>query len=413
MVAIVGEFVRIEAVTNGINLFGMTPMKTAIALLTCASMLLMTTTIRAYHGHKQTGVYLVYVGTYTGGDSEGIYAFTFDSNTGELKPHGEVTKTVNPSFVDVHPNGKYLYAVNETVEYKGEKAGYITSFSIDQESGALTELNQQSTKGGAPCHLCIDYTGRTVMVANYVGGSVAAYRVQSDGSLSAPSSFVQHTGKSVHPRQEAPHGHSIDVGPWNRFVAVSDLGLDKVLVYRLNPRKGTLTPGKYPFAKSEAGSGPRHFSFHRSGRFAYGINELNMTANAYKYNGRLGKLEPFKVVSTLPPNESQQDGHSTAEMYCHPSGKFVYGSNRGHDTIVVYSVDQRTGKLTYVENQDIGGETPRSFRIDPTGKYLLALGQSSSSISVFEIDQDTGALEPTGATVKCPTPVSAVFMPWR
>ena len=184
-------------------------------------------------------------------------------------------------------------------------------------------------------------------------------------------------------------------------------------MYRLNARKGELTPSKYPFAQTEAGAGPRHFSFHRSGRFAYGINEINMTTNAYRYNGRLGKLEPFQVISTLPPNEAQQDGYSTAEMYCHPSGKFVYGSNRGHDTIVVYAINQKTGKLTYVENQDIGGSTPRSFRIDPTGKYLLALGQSSNTITVFEIDQETGALEPTGTTVDCPTPVSAVFMPWR
>ena len=388
-------------------------MKPSIALVVFTTVLAFGSVLSAHHGHKHTDVYLVYIGTYTQGDSEGIYAFTFDAKNGEIKPHGEVTKTVNPSFVDVHPNGKYLYAVNETVEYKGEKAGYITSFAIDKDSGALTELNQQSTKGGAPCHLCIDYTGRTVLVANYVGGSVAAYRVQSDGSLSAPSSFVQHTGKSVHPRQEAPHGHSIDVGPWNRFVAVSDLGRDQVLVYRLNARKGELTPSKYPFAQTEAGAGPRHFSFHRSGRFAYGINEINMTTNAYRYNGRLGKLEPFQVISTLPPNEAQQDGYSTAEMYCHPSGKFVYGSNRGHDTIVVYAINQKTGKLTYVENQDIGGSTPRSFRIDPTGKYLLALGQSSNTITVFEIDQETGALEPTGTTVDCPTPVSAVFMPWR
>ena len=360
------------------------------------------------HDHHEPDTFLVYIGTYTGPESEGIYTFEFDRKSGKLTPINQPAKTSNPSFVAVHPSGDFLYAVNEDAEFNGEKGGGITSFSIDPETGALTEINSQCTHGEHPCHLTIDQTGRTVGVANYTGGSIAAYRIGRDGALSPASTFVQHQGKSVHPRQEAPHGHSIDVDPANRFMAVSDLGIDQVLIYKMNARKGQLTA--HSTVKSEPGAGPRHFSFHPTGKFGFGINELNMTANAYRYDARTGRLELLQTVSTLPPGEKQQEGQSTAEMYVHPNGKFLYGSNRGHNTIVVYGIDQKTGKLSYVENESTGGSTPRSFGVVPTGDYLLALNQASNTIVVFKIDPGTGALEPTGEEVPCPTPVAAAFL---
>ena len=368
----------------------------------------LSATADGHEGHAEPDSFLVYIGTYTGPESEGIYTFRLDRKSGKLTSVNEPTKTSNPSFVAVHPSGNYLYAVNEDKEFGGEEGGGITAFSIDPTTGGLTEINSQCTHGAHPCHLTIDQSGMTVGVANYTGGSIAAYRIGRKGELSPASTFVQHTGKSVHPRQEAPHGHSIDVDPFNRFVAVSDLGLDKVLVYKMNARKGKLEA--HSSVSTEPGAGPRHFSFHPTGKFGYGINELNMTANAYAYEGRTGELKLLQTISTLPPGEKQQPGQSTAEMYVHPNGKFLYGSNRGHNTIVVYSIDQQTGKLTYVENQSTGGSTPRSFGIVPTGDYLLALNQASSSIVVFKIDSDTGALKPTGEEVPCPTPVAAAFL---
>ncbi len=363
---------------------------------------------RAHDGHHGPDSFLVYIGTYTGPQSEGIYTFRFDRKSGKLTPVNKPTRTSNPSFVAVHPSGNYLYAVNEDATFDGEKGGGITSFAIDPKTGALTEINSQCTHGEHPCHLTIDQSGKTVGVANYTGGSIAAYKIGRNGELSPASTFVQHEGKSVHPRQEAPHGHSIDVDPSNKYVAVSDLGLDQVLIYKMNARKGELKI--HSSVSTAPGAGPRHFSFHPSGQFGYGINELNMTANAYKYDGKAGTLELLQTISTLPPGEKQQPGQSTAEMYVHPSGKFLYGSNRGHNTIVVYSIDQQSGKLTYVENQETGGSTPRSFGVVPTGDYLLALNQASSTIVVFRINQKTGALEPTGEEVACPTPVAAAFL---
>lgn len=353
---------------------------------------------------------IVYIGTYTSGESEGIYAFYLDADKGTLTRVEGVTKSEEPSFVALHPSGKYLYAVNETSEFMGKPGGGITAYAIDQLTGTLTKLNSQLSHGDHPCHLMIDRSGRCVALANYTGGSIAVYKIGKDGSLSEATCVIEHSGSSIDPRQQSAHAHSIDVDLNNRFVAVSDLGMDQVLTYRLNTRKGLLTPAVDPFVKAVPGAGPRHFTFHPNGKFAFGINELNLTATAYSYDGRIGKLQSLQVISTLPPGETKQEGHSTAEMYVHPSGKFLYGSNRGHHTIVVYQIDQQTGKLTYVENENTQGETPRSFGIDPSGQFLLALNQSTNSIALFRINQDTGALEYTGNTVPCPAPVATAFL---
>jgi 6-phosphogluconolactonase len=350
---------------------------------------------------------LVHVGTYTSGESEGIYSFILDLSAGELVPHGEVTRTDNPSFLAMHPNHKYLYAVNESSTFQGQPGGGVTAFAVDRASGGLTMLNQKLSGGAAPCHLVVDATGQNVLVANYTGGSLASLRIESDGSLGITSSFIQHTGSSLHARQASPHAHSIDMDYANRFAICSDLGLDKVLLYRFSPRRGKLVAAGS--VDTAPGAGPRHFALHPSGRFGYGINEIDLTVTTYQYRAARGSLHAMQTLSTLPPGEQRQEGMSTAEIYCHPSGRFVYGSNRGHDTIVVYSVDQQTGKLTYVENESTVGKTPRSFGIDPTGNFLLAANQASNNILIFRIDQQTGELEYTGHGVDCPTPVCIIF----
>ncbi len=350
---------------------------------------------------------LVHVGTYTNGESEGIYSFALDLNAGELVPHGEVTKVENPSFLAMHPTHRFLYAVNETSTFQGQDGGGVSAFAVDPETGGLSLLNQKPSGGAAPCHLVVDQTGQNVLVANYTGGSVSSLRIERDGSLGETTSFIQHEGSSVTPRQSAPHAHSIDMDYANRFAFCSDLGLDKVLVYRFYPRRGKLVLAGS--AKTKGAAGPRHFALHPRGRFGYGINEIDLTVNAYHYRAVNGDLRPFQTLSTLPPGEEKGEGMSTAEIYCHPSGRFVYGSNRGHDTIVVYSINQQTGELTYVENEPTGGKTPRSFGIDPTGNFLLAANQSTNDIHIFRINQETGELDPTGHGINCPTPVCVIF----
>ncbi len=350
---------------------------------------------------------LVHVGTYTNGESEGIYSFILDLSAGELVPHGEVTKVENPSFLAMHPTHRFLYAVNETSTFQGQDGGGVSAFAVDPKTGGLSLLNQKPSGGAAPCHLVVDRTGQNVLIANYTGGSVASLRIERDGSLGQTSSFIQHEGSSVTPRQSAPHAHSIDMDYANRFAFCSDLGLDKILVYRFYPRRGKLVLAGS--ATTRGAAGPRHFALHPRGRFGYGINEIDLTVNAYHYRAVNGDLRPFQTLSTLPPGEEKGEGMSTAEIYCHPSGRFVYGSNRGHDTIVVYSVNQQTGELTYVENEPTGGKTPRSFGIDPTGNFLLAANQSTNDIHIFRINQKTGELDPTGHGINCPTPVCVIF----
>jgi len=359
------------------------------------------------HAADPPQAYLVYVGTYTGSSkSQGIYTLKLDMKTGKLTPVGVTSGVVNPSFLAIHPSGKFLYAVGEISDFEGKKAGGVSAFAINEKDGSLKLLNQQSSVGAGPCHLVVDATGRNVLVANYGGGSVACLPIHEDGTLKPASSFVQHTGSSVDPRrQEGPHGHSINVSPDNRFAFAADLGLDKVLVYQLNSETGELTPNDPPAAAVKPGSGPRHFDFHPNGRFAYVINEMALTVTAFAYDAEKGVLTEVQTVSTIPDADRNQEGLSTAEIRVHPSGKFVYGSNRGHDTIVAFRVDSSTGKLSRIENESTQGKTPRNFFIDPTGTYLLAENQGSNTIVVFRINQDTGELEPTGNAAEVPSPV--------
>ena len=354
---------------------------------------------------------LVFFGTYTGAKSKGIYVSRIDPATGRLTAPELAAESVNPSFLAVHPNRRFLYAVNELGEYNGKPGGAVSAFAIDARAGKLTLLNQQSSGGGGPCHLVVDKAGRNVLVANYGGGSVAVLPIQEGGRLGEATAFIQHTGSSVNPRrQKEPHAHSINLDTANRFAFAADLGLDRILVYRFDAAKGTLTPNEPPFAIVAPGAGPRHFAFHPRGRFAYVINEMQCTVTAFSYNARRGELVEVQTISTLPAGQDMSPNFSTAEVQAHPSGKFLYGSNRGHDSIIVFTIEPKTGKLTYVENQSTRGKTPRNFGIDPTGKFLLAANQGSDTVVGFRIDDKTGCLTPTGHVVEVGAPVCVRFV---
>ena len=368
----------------------------------CVCLLLMAWAARA-------GDYFMYVGTFTNKQSKGIYAWRFDPKTGKATSLGLVAETASPSFLAVHPNRRFLYAVNEIADYQGKKSGSITAFAIDRASGKLTALNTVSSRGPGPCHLTLDKTGRCLIVANYSGGSVASFPVAKDGRLGEAASFFQHSGKvALAERQGGPHAHCVQVSPDNRHALVADLGLDEVLVYRLDPGKATLEAPT--FVKLAAGAGPRHLAFHPNGRVVYSINEINSTITALSYDAAAATLREIQTVSTLP-----QDFHATnntAEIAVNPSGKFVYGSNRGHDSIAVFRSDSR-GELSLVEHVSTGGKAPRNFAIDPTGAYLFAANQNSDKIVQFRIDRATGRLTTTGQVLEAPTPVCVTFVPLK
>jgi len=352
----------------------------------------------------------VYVGTYTGKNSKGIYLFELDLATGKLESKGLAGEAVNPSFLAIHPSRKFLYACSEVSNVGGKKTGAVAAFAVDPKTGKLTELNRESSGGAGPCHLVVDGAGRNVLVANYSGGSVAVLPIQDDGKLKPPSSVQQHEGKSVNPgRQEAPHAHSINLEPLGRFAFAADLGLDKVLVYKFDSAAGKLEPNTTPFAQVAPGAGPRHFAFHPTGRWAYVINEMLCTVTAFDYDSEKGVLKESQTITTLP--HEVKEGYSTAEVVAHPSGKFLYGSNRGHDSIAIFRVDPQTGRLSAAGHEPTQGKTPRNFNIDPTGRFLLAANQNSDTVVVFRIDPETGALRPTGQAFEVPSPVCVRFMP--
>ena len=352
----------------------------------------------------------VYFGTYTGKSSKGIYASRLDASTGKLAPPELVAETTSPTFLAVSPNGKFLYAANEISRFEGKTAGAVSAFALDRLGGKLTALNQKSSGGSGPCHLVVDATGRSVLVANYGGGSVQALPVNQDGSLGDGGTFIQHTGGSVDKgRQAGPHGHCIVADPSNRFALACDLGLDKVLIYKLNPAGAELTANDPAAASVAPGSGPRHIAFRPDGSFAYVISEMACTVTAFAFDARRGALTEIGTVSSLPPGETVQKGFSTAEIEVHPSGKFVYGSNRGHNTIVVYQRDGETGELKFLQHAPCGGKVPRHFKIDPTGKWLLCAHQDSNTISVLPLDPASGMLGEPGSSVPSPTSICLLF----
>ncbi len=350
----------------------------------------------------------VFVGTYTQSmghvqaKARGIPVYRLDPSSGALAHSSTASGVVNPSYVALDPRRPVLYAVNEAEQ------GAVSAFSIDPDTAALTYLNQQSSHGAAPAHLSVDQKGRYVFVANYDSGSIAVLPIQEDGRLGSATDSVQHTGHSVNPeRQRGPHAHYITPDPTNRFVLVADLGLDKIMIYRLDEAGGKLVPNDPPWTAMEPGSGPRHIAFHPSGRYAYVIHELESSLVACTWDATRGALQPIQRVSTLP------DGYTgtswTAAVRVAPSGRFVYGSNRRHDSIAVFSIDPETGKLTFVDRTSTQGQTPRDFNIDPSGALLLAANQDSDTIVTFRIDQATGKLTPTGQVTEVMTPVCVEF----
>ena len=373
-------------------------------------------------GADLAGSRFVWFGTYTRGkseqglQSEGIYVSRFDDGTGELSKPVLAATVANPSFLARHPTRPLLYAVSEIADRSaasGRTTGGITAFRIDRATGMLTKLNEQPSGGGGPCHVTVDPSGRCVLAANYGGGSTICLRIAEDGSLSPvakgdPGGFIQHEGKSVNPaRQEGPHAHCARPSPDGRFVLVPDLGIDRVLIHSLDASAGAIRP--HGHGAVAAGAGPRHFAFHPDGRHGYVINELALTVTAFDWDAKQGTLREITTVSTLPSEVTDRKGMSTAEVVVHPTGRFLYGSNRGHDTIAVFKLDAESGTPEWIGMEPIRGKVPRAFSIDPSGRWLLAAGQNSDSVTVFAIDPETGRLAFTGRSTEVPRPVCVLF----
>ncbi len=349
-----------------------------------------------------------YVGTYTrSGRSEGIYVFQRDPGTGALS-HLYTIKDADPSFLAFDPSRRFLFAVGETRDYEGEDSGSVASYEIDQETGSLEFLSRQSTHGGDPCHLCTDPTGRFLLVANHEHGSVAVFPLERDGRIQPSSDLVQHEGSGPGPTQKGPHAHFVTLDPTGRYYLVNDKGIDKVLLYELDTTAGRLRPHDPPFARLHSGAAPRHIAFHPSGRYAYVNGEADMTVTAFTYDAKRGALEEIHHLSTLP--EGATPGrYSTAQILIDPSGRFVYVSNRGHDTIAVFEVEQATGRLRSIAHESTRGRIPRNFAIDRAGKYLYAANQESDTIVHLRIDPTTGRLTPTGQVTEIGAPVCVLL----
>ncbi|MEM1582708.1 MAG: lactonase family protein [Candidatus Bathyarchaeia archaeon] len=358
---------------------------------------------------------MVYVGTYTlpilfgtgevlAGKGEGIYVFRADQDSGALEFSSKISGVANPSYLSFDPKHYFLYAVNELKNFEGKPTGAVSAFSMDSETGGLRFLNIKPTMGTDPCHVTVDRTGRFVLVANYMSGSVCVLPIRKDGSLEDACDFIQHRGSSVNPkRQEGPHAHACALDNDNRHVLVPDLGIDKIMVYKFDSNSGKLEPNDEPWFQVRAGDGPRQLAFHPNGRYAYLINELSSTLTVFSYNKNNGTLKEIQTVSTLPVDFA--NANTGADIHVHPSGRFVYASNRGLNDIVIYAINEDTGKLTYVGRRATQGKTPRNFAIDPTGRFLFVANQDTDTIVTFRIDQQTGELSLTGHVTKVPTPV--------
>jgi len=345
--------------------------------------------------------HLVYFGTYTRETSKGIYVSRFNTSTGKLTTPELAGEMTNPSFVTIHPNSKFLYAVGES------GSGAVRSYSLDRATGKLTEINTVPAKGTSPCHLVVDATGKNLLVVNYGSGSSVVFPVKTDGSLGDSTAFVQHQGSSVSAaRQKSPHAHSVNLSKDNKYAVVADLGTDEFIVYAFDAGKGTLS--RHSAAKVKGGAGPRHFSFHPSFKYAYGLGEMGSTVFAFRWDAGKGALTEIESHSTLPADFKGEN--NCAEILVHPSGKFVYASNRGHDSLAMFSIDQSNGKLKPLGQVSTQGKVPRNFRIDPTGKWLIAANQNSSNLVTYRVDQSSGVLTPTGDQTPLSMPVCIRFL---
>ena len=384
-------------------------MKMTRWLLALAPLLLLASS-EAREKHAAGNHYLAYVGTYTTKTaSKGIYAFRYDASSGKLEPLGVAAETADPSWIAIHPNGKFLYAVKEA-----GKNSMVSGFALNAQTGKLTLLDQLPALGEDPCYISLDKTGKYLLVANYSSGNVVVFPVGADGKLGPATANVRDEGPlgPNKERQEGPHAHWIETSVGNRFAFVSDLGLDRVLIYKFDADGGRLSnpDPSQPDAFSSAlppGSGPRHVAFSHDGKFMYVLGELQSTVTTFA-NEAGEKYRALQTVSALPAAFSRRN--DAAEIALHPSGKFIYTSNRGLDSIAVFHVEG-SGLLRLAANVRTGGKEPRHFSIDPSGNYLLAENQLSDTIVTFRIDQKTGALTPTGATLEVPSPVCVAFLP--
>jgi 6-phosphogluconolactonase len=359
------------------------------------------------------GKSIVYIGTFRGDTSKGIYAWRFDSDTGVMEPLGLVAEASRPLFLALHPNRRFLYAVSRPSPIERKHIGVVLAYSIDSNSGKLTALNSMPSGGIDPAYISVDKTGSNVLVANYGSnggeGAVAVFPIKKDGRLAGASDSVQYTGTGVHPqRQQGPHSHAIDSAPDNRFVIVTDLGLDKLFVYRFDSRQGKLKANDPWFAALQPGAGPRHIVFHPGGRWLYVVNEIQSTITTFAYDASAGTLKQLQTLATLPKDFS--GASSAAEIRIHPNRKFIYSLNRGHDSVASFAIDAQTGMLTPIELVSTGGKTASNFNIDPSGSWLIAANQGSDSLVVFRLDPNTGKLKATGKSFSVGTPSCVSFL---
>ena len=359
-------------------------------------------------GAERAGELLVYVGTYTAGKSEGIYLYRLNLSSGELKHVATTRGVVNPSFLALAPSRRYLYAVNEIQEFAGRKSGAVSSFAVDQKTGELRLLNQKPSLGADPCYVDVDAGGRFVLIANYTGGNVTVFPVERDGSLGEARDMKQYQGSSINrERQEGPHAHCIVLDTTNRFAYSCDLGTDKIMIFRFDTGSGKLLPGEPPWVQVKPGAGPRHMAFHPIGKYVFVLNEMHSTVTAFTRDPAKGSLQEVQTLTTLPKDFTGTN--SSADIHVSADGRFLYCSNRGHDSIAIFTIDPRNGALNPVGHESTRGKTPRNFAIDPTGEFLLVANQKSDNIVIFRLDQKTGLLRSTGQEAQVPSPVCLKF----
>lgn len=352
--------------------------------------------------HAPAGRVAVYIGTYIGGGSVGIYYGALDTASGELTITGSVAAE-RPSYLAPDPQRRFLYAVSEVDEGADGKRGAISAYALDAQTGQPKLLNTRPSGGAGPCHVSVDPSNRFVFAANYLGGTVAMLPIQSDGCLGAPTDIARHRGSGVNPdRQKEPHAHSITPDPAGRYALAADLGTDSIIVYAIDYANGRLLPNGSPWRSPRPGAGPRHLALHPAGRFVYVINELDSTIAVYHYDALAGTLDAAQTISALPSGFAQTS--FAADIHIEPSGRFLYASNRGHDSIAVFAIDAETGRIALQGFTPSGGKTPRGFALDPTGAFLIAANQESGNLAVFAVDSETGLPSPTGQSVRVPNP---------
>ena len=354
--------------------------------------------------------FMVYVGTYAKPDAPNIFLYRLHATTGELTRINAFKGGENPSFLALTSDQQYLYAVNEVIDFNGVKTGAVSAFAVDKKTGDLTFLNQLATGGSAPCYVSVDKSGKLVLVANYVGGNVIMFPIQTSGRLGNFTALQQHQGSGPDAkRQEAPHAHCIIPTPDNQFALAVDLGIDKIKNYRLDTKQGGLVPNPGADFSTRPGAGPRHLTFHPNGRYAYLITELNSTLMVLAYNSHNGSFTALQTISTLPA--SFKGENIGADVHVSPNGKFLYASNRGHNSLVVFSINAGTGKLNLVEHVDTQGNWPRNFGLDPSGTFLVVANQYSNNMVSYHVDNQTGKLKPTGFTAEVSAPVCILLVP--